>query len=71
MTHTESLSVVYTFNKGQKYIALFSGEDRDTVGRRVETKIPIASVEDIYQHADTIKATCQHYDGHAPDRQGE
>jgi hypothetical protein len=38
------------FNTAQKYLGMFDEN-------RQETKVPIASLDDIYQHADKIRAT--------------
>lgn len=42
------------FNRAQKYIGLFDGG-------KLETRIPIASPEDIFEHAEVLKATVRSY----------
>ncbi len=41
--------------KKQKYLGLFDSE-------KVETRVPIANLEEIYDHADTIRATVRGYE---------
>ena len=43
------------FNRSQKYLGLF-GEDK------AETRIPIASLDEIYMHADALRATVEGYE---------
>jgi hypothetical protein len=42
------------FNRARKYLGLFDEN-------KVETRIPIAAVEDIYQHADQLRTTVARY----------
>jgi hypothetical protein len=42
------------FNRSKKYLGVFDEN-------KVETRIPIAAVEDIYQHADLLRATVSRY----------
>ena len=46
------------FNGTKKYLGTFDADKK-------ETRIPIDSVNDIYQYADQLKFTCQTYDGAA------
>jgi hypothetical protein len=44
------------FNREQKYIGLFDGQNRK------EERVPISDLDDIYQYADRLRATLQHYE---------
>jgi hypothetical protein len=44
------------FNRDQKYIGLFDGQNRK------EERVPIGDLDDIYQYADRLRATLQHYE---------
>ncbi|MEU0508429.1 hypothetical protein [Amycolatopsis sp. NPDC006125] len=44
------------FNRSQKYLGVFDEN-------KVETRIPIESSEDIYQHADHLRTTVRRYLG--------
>jgi hypothetical protein len=44
------------FNRGQKYIGLFDRESRK------EERVAIGDLDDIYQYADRLRATLQHYE---------
>ncbi|MGI6873113.1 type I restriction endonuclease [Amycolatopsis sp. 3B14] len=46
------------FNRSQKYLGVFDEN-------KVETRIPIESTEDIYQHADHLRTTVRRYLGRA------
>lgn len=46
------------FNGSQKYLGTFTFDGAD----RKETRVPIDSVNDIYQYADQLKSICQIYD---------
>ena len=51
------------FNRRQKYIGLFDVE-------KAETRHPIDTLDDIYQHADQLKATVKGYEEAAESRTG-
>lgn len=47
------------FNRSQKHLGTFTFDGTD----RKETRVPIDSVDDIYQYADQLKSICHAYDG--------
>lgn len=49
------------FNSKQKKIGLFDSQERSLGGVRIENKIPIENLSDIYKHAERLKNTAKHY----------
>lgn len=50
------------YNSKQKYLGIFDTEERDKYGRKVEDKIPIENVNDIYKYAERIRNTAKLYE---------
>jgi len=49
------------FNSIQKKIGLFDSQERSLGGVRIENKIPIENLSEIYKHAERLKNTAKHY----------
>lgn len=52
------------FNRGKKYLGVFDEN-------KVETRFPIADVQEIYQHADYLRQTVARYLAKAASGEGE
>lgn len=50
------------FNSGTKYLAIIDGSSTSEVGRKAEVRIPLASLDDIYKHAEQLKAAALQYE---------
>ncbi len=49
------------FNKKQKYIGLFDKQDMNNRGAKIEDKIPIDNVNEIYKHTERLRNTTEIY----------
>lgn len=49
------------FNSKNKKIGFFDSQERHKSGGRIEDKIPIENLSEIYQHANRLKETVKHY----------
>jgi len=49
------------FNKKQKYIGIFDKQDASNGGKKIEDKIPIDNINEIYKHTERLRNTATIY----------